>query len=146
MTHEPTMQDVPPAKPQRPATLVFCQAVLMLEAFAALFGTLVAWSFARNGLIDASPGWVLGGGVALIVALGYASGQQKKRWGRALGWVLQVPMLVAGLLVPAIAVIGVVFIAIWITGLRLGGRIDRERAERDAAAASGAGSVAEVAE
>jgi hypothetical protein len=135
MTDQPQSQDTPaPAKPQRPATLVFTQAVLMLQAFAALFATLVAWSFARNGLVDAAPGWMLGGGVALMLALGYASGQQKKRWGRVLGWILQVPMLIAGLIIPAIAVIGVVFLIIWIMGLRLGGRIDRERAERDAAA------------
>ncbi|GIG53283.1 DUF4233 domain-containing protein [Demequina activiva] len=138
MTDQPQPRDAEaPAKPQRPATLVFTQAVLVLEAFAALFATLVAWSFARNGLIDAAPGWMLGGGVALMLALGYASGQQKRRWGRILGWILQVPMLLAGLIVPAIAVIGAVFLVIWIMGLRLGGRIDRERAERDAAASAG---------
>ena len=126
--------DAPAAKPPRSAALVFTQSVLLLEAFVALFATLVAWSFAHNGLIDAAPGWVLGGGVALMLLLGYASGQQKKRWGRLLGWILQAPLLLAGLLLPAIAVVGVVFLVIWIMGVRLGGRIDRERAERDAAA------------
>ncbi|MFW2513648.1 DUF4233 domain-containing protein [Demequina sp. SO4-13] len=123
-------------RPQRPATLVFTQSVLALQAFVALFATLVAWSFARNGLVEAPAGWVAGGGAALMVMLFYAAGKQKKRWGRALAWVLQVPMLVAGLLVPAIAALGVVFLMIWIMALRLGSRIDRERKERDEAAAA----------
>lgn len=124
----------PQQRPQRPATLVFTQAVLVLQAFVALFATLVAWSFAHNGLLDAPAGGVAAGGIALMVLLGYAAGQQKKRWGRVLGWILQVPMLLGGLLVPAIAVIGAVFLGIWILGLRLGSRIDRERKERDEAA------------
>ncbi|WP_062134960.1 DUF4233 domain-containing protein [Demequina aestuarii] len=125
----------PRPRPQRPATLVFTQAVLALQAFVALFATLVAWSFAHHGLLDAPAGVVAAGGIALMVLLGYAAGQQKKRWGRMLGWILQVPMLLGGLLVPAIAVIGAVFLGLWILGLRLGSRIDRERKERDEAAA-----------
>ena len=68
--------------------------------------------------------------------LGYAAGQQKKPWGKWLGWVLQVPMLLGFLIDPAIAIVGVMFLALWIAALRIGGRIDRERAERDEAAAA----------
>ncbi len=39
-------------------------------------------------------------------------------------------MLVAGFVDTAVLIIGVMFLMLWITGLRLGGRIDRERAER----------------
>ncbi|WP_084040428.1 DUF4233 domain-containing protein [Demequina sp. NBRC 110053] len=129
----------PPIKPQRPATLVFTQAVLLLQAFCALFATLVAWSFAYNGMIDASPGLMVALGLATMVALGYASGQQKRRWGRWLGWILQLPLLLGGFIEPMIAVIGGVFLILWLMALRLGGRIDRERKERDEAAASAAG-------
>ncbi len=124
---------------QRPATLVFTQAVLLLQAFAALFATTLAWGLARAGTIDASTGAVWGVGGAVVIALGYASGQQKKRWGRWLGWALQAPMILAGLVDMAIAIIGVMFLVLWIVGLRLGGRIDRERAERDEAAAAAEG-------
>ena len=132
-------EEAPPVKRQRPATLVFTQAVLLLQAFVALFATLVAWSFAHNGIIDASPGWMLVGGLALMLALGYASGQQARRWGRILGSILQVPLLVGGLIDPMITVIGAVFVVLWIMALRLGGRIDRERKERDEAAERAAG-------
>ena len=70
-----------------------------------------------------------------MVMLGYAAGQQKKRWGVWLGSVLQAPLILGYFIDPAIAIIGVMFLALWITALRLGGRIDRERAERLAAAA-----------
>ncbi|SEJ50141.1 DUF4233 domain-containing protein [Demequina mangrovi] len=124
------------ARPQRSARLIFCQAVLALEAFAALFATLVLWGLSRADEIDVPGAVVWGGGLGLMVLLGYAAGQQRKRWGLALGWALQVPMIVGGLIEPMIAIIGVAFLATWITGVRLGGRIDRERAERDAAAAA----------
>ncbi|PKQ25071.1 MAG: DUF4233 domain-containing protein [Actinobacteria bacterium HGW-Actinobacteria-4] len=118
---------------QRPATLVFTQTVLALQSLAALFATLVVFGLGRAGEFDLDPGLIWGVGLGLMVALGYASGQQRKRWGRQLGWVLQLPMLVAGVLVPAIALIGGMFLVLWVTGLRLGSRIDRERAERELA-------------
>lgn len=118
------------AKPQRPATLTFTQAVLGLQALAALFATLAAWGLSRTTEVSLSVGWIWGGGLLLMVALIYVAGKQKQTWGRIAGWVLQVPMILAGLIVPAIAAIGVMFLVLWIMGLRIGGRIDRERAER----------------
>lgn len=117
-------------KPQRPATLTFTQTVLGLQALAVLFATLLTWGLSRTDLVTLSAGWIWGGGTVLMVALFYITGKQKTRWGRIAGWVLQAPMIVAGLIDPAIAVIGVMFLALWIMGLRIGGRIDRERAER----------------
>ena len=130
-------QDQAPAaqpRPQRSARLVFTQAVLGLQAFGALFATTFVAGMANAGAVDASAGAIWGLGLWLVVMLGYAAGQQKKTWGMWLGWVLQAPMIVGFLIDPAIAIIGVMFLALWITALRLGGRIDRERAERIAAA------------
>lgn len=117
-------------KPQRPATLTFTQAVLGLQALAVLFATLVTWGLSRTTEVTLSTGWIWAGGTVLMVALFYVAGKQKERWGRFAGWALQAPMIVAGVIVPAIAVIGVMFLVLWIMALRLGGRIDRERAER----------------
>lgn len=124
-------------RPQRPAKLVFTQAVLGLQAFGALFATTFVAGMANAGAVKASAGAIWGLGLWLVVMLGYAAGQQKKPWGVWLGWVLQAPMILGFFIDPAIAIIGVMFLALWITALRLGGRIDRERAERDAAAMSG---------
>ncbi|WP_061964336.1 DUF4233 domain-containing protein [Demequina aurantiaca] len=117
-------------KPQRPATLTFTQAVLGLQALAALFATLVTWGLSRTTEVSLTAGWIWGGGTVLMVALFYVAGKQKERWGRVAGWILQIPMIAAGVILPAIAVIGVMFLVLWIMGLRIGGRIDRERAER----------------
>ncbi|WP_062287316.1 DUF4233 domain-containing protein [Demequina phytophila] len=126
------------ARPQRSAALIFCQAVLALQALAGIFAVLVLWGLDRAGEVSLS-GWLLwGGGLGLVVLFGYAAGQQAKPWGRWLGWALQVPMLVAGFIEPTIAIIGACFLLTWIVGVRLGTRIDRERAERDAAAEAAA--------
>jgi len=123
-------------KPQRSALLVFTQATLMLQAFAALFAVLTLWGLARAGEVSIPPAVLWAVGFLVVALLALAAGQQHLRRGRILGWILQIPMLVAGLILPAIAVIGAVFLAIWITGVRLGAKIDRERAERAAAQAA----------
>jgi len=120
-------------KPQRSAKLVFTQTVLGLEALAALFAATFVSGLARAGFVSASQGAIWALGLWLMFMLGYAVGQQRKRWGVWLGWVLQVPLILGYFIDPAIAIIGVMFLALWITALRLGGRIDRERAERLAA-------------
>jgi len=91
---------------------------------------------ANAGAVKASAGAIWGLGLWLVFMLGYATGQQKKAWGEWLGWALQAPLILGFFIDPAIAIIGVMFLALWITALRLGGRIDRERAERIAAEAS----------
>jgi hypothetical protein len=127
----PTPDASPPAqRPQRPAVLVFTQAVLALQALAALFATLLVSGLDKAGSVSVPAGVTWGAGLGLVVLLGYASGQQKKRWGRWLGWILQLPMLVAAIIDPAIAIIGFMFLGLWIMALQIGGRIDRERAER----------------
>jgi hypothetical protein len=127
------MTDSPRSRPQRPATLVFTQTTLLLEAFVALFAVLTLWGLARAGQVDVSPAALWGFGFGFVALLAWAAGQQAKPRGRIIGWLLQAPMILAGLVLPAIAVIGIVFLAIWITGVRLGAKIDRERAERIAA-------------
>lgn len=121
------------AAPQRPAVLVFTQAVLALQALVALFATLLTYGLDRAGEVSVPPGVIWGGGLGLMFALGYAAGQQRRSWGRWLGWALQLPMLAAGVIEAMIAVLGGVFLMLWITGIVLGSRIDRERAERAAA-------------
>lgn len=118
------------ARPQRSARLIFTQAVLGLQGVAALFATLLASGLARAGAVDLTQGVIWTGGLGLMVWFFYAAGAQRKSWGVWMGWFLQLPLLLAGIIDPAIAIIGVMFLALWITALRLGGRIDRERAER----------------
>jgi hypothetical protein len=118
---------------KRPAKPQFAQTILVLEALCVLFATLVAY-----GLRAADPAvvWGVGGSLALLLVL--ASGMIGRPGGYVVGWVLQGWMVAAAILLPSVArdigvVVALVFVALWVTALRLGGRIDRERAEFDAA-------------
>lgn len=99
--------------------------MLVLEACVVLFAALVAY-----GLRAAEPGtvWLLGGGLALSLLL--AAGLLRQPGGYVVGSVLQVAVVAGGVLVPLMFVVGGIFAVLWVVSLRLGARIDRERAER----------------
>ncbi|UZN04819.1 DUF4233 domain-containing protein [Cellulomonas sp. S1-8] len=121
-------QQPAPTRPKRPAKPQFTQATLMLEAFLVGFATLVAY-----GLRVAPPAtvWTLGGVTCVVLIL--LSGYVGKPGGYVAGSVAQLAVLAFGVLVPLMFVVGGVFVVLWVVALRLGGRIDRERAEWDAA-------------
>ena len=124
-------------KPPRPAVLTLAQSVLALEAFVAIFAMLTLWGLSRGDYLHA-PLWLTFGYLpALAVLMMVAAARQKEPWGRPLGWVLQFPLLVVGLVEPSIAIIGALFLVTWVIGVRLGMRIDRERAEFTSAAGAG---------
>ena len=109
----------PAIRRKRPATIVFAEAMLLLEAFLVVFATLVAF-----GLRVAPNGEVWGVGLGLAAALAILAGLQRFRAGRVAGSVAQAAVLAGGFVVPMMFAIGGVF---------LGWRIDRERAAFDAA-------------
>ncbi len=113
----------------RSAKRQFASTILVLEAFVVGFAALVA-----IGLREVDPAVVAYGGGALILSLVLAAGVLRRPGGYVVGSVLQVPLLATAVVVPMMVVVGVIFVALWVAGLRLGGRIDRERAERLAAA------------
>ena len=125
-------------KPKKSALVQFTSTTLLLEVFLVLFATLVVWAlrgseFGRGPLqIESSAViWVLGGVLALVLVI--LSRAQGSAAGRAAGTVAQIPVLAMGLLVPMMYLVGGIFVVLWIYALRLGARVDRERAEYDAA-------------
>lgn len=118
-----------PARP-RSARRQFCVAVLSLEVFVVLFAALVVY-----GLRLADPVTLAVGAGALGLSLALAAGLQGRPGGLVVGSVLQVPLPLAGLwlAMPMLVVVGLLFAALWAAGVRLGGRIDTERAARTAA-------------
>jgi len=132
----------PAVRRKRPAKPQFTQTILVLEAFCVLFATLTAY-----GLRVASAGVVWGVGGALALLLLVASGLVTRRGGYLFGWVLQGWVVAAAVVLPSVArdiavVVALVFVGLWVAALRLGGRIDRERAEYDAAHGLGPGGAA----
>jgi hypothetical protein len=123
------MTDNEAVRKQRPAIVVFTQTTLLLESLATFFAMLVTWGLGRADIVDVSAGSVWIAGSALAAAFAFASGRANARWGRVLGWILHLPLIAGGLWVPAIAFVGIMFLGIYALGVRLGARIDRERAE-----------------
>lgn len=131
--------DAPRIRPKKSAKQQFASATLLLEAFLVLFATFAAYALRRNpagwpewlDMPSATTVWVIGG--TLIVALVILSRTLDSSGGYVAGSVVQVPVLATGLAVPLMFVVGGIFVVMWVASLVLGGRIDRERAEYDAA-------------
>jgi hypothetical protein len=97
--------------------------VLALEAILVFFVTLVVY-----GTRALEPGPAFGGGLALIVAMAVAGRLLRYPVGIALGWVLQVALVLTGILVPLMYFIAVCFLAIWIYCFVKGRQIDVQKA------------------
>jgi len=123
------MSSTPPAvRRKRPAKPQFSQTILVLEGVLVFFATLVAYGLR---VTDVGTVWLVGGGLTLLLIL--LSGFVSRPGGYVAGSVAQVLVLAGGFVIPMMFVVGVVFVVLWVVALRLGGRIDRERAEFDAA-------------
>ncbi|SEJ70141.1 Protein of unknown function [Arthrobacter sp. yr096] len=115
-------------KKRRSTKVMFASTVLLLEAFVAFFGTLAVFGL-RRGQVD--PGIILGVGIALSVVLVLACAVLSKPWGIALGWGLQLVLILTGFVEPTMFIVGILFAICWWYGIRAGIRIDREVAQRD---------------
>lgn len=125
-------------KPKKSALVQFTSTTLLLEVFLVIFATLAVWGlrdseFGRGPLqIDSGAAiWTLGGVLAVVLLI--LSRAQGSAAGRAAGTLAQIPVLAMGLLVPMMYLVGGIFVVLWFYALRLGSRVDRERAEYDAA-------------
>jgi hypothetical protein len=101
-------------------------SVLGLEAFVVLFAGLVARGLTGGG---GTGGTALAVCAALALACLVGAGLLRSRAGYVLGSVLQVAVLATGFWVGAMFFLGAVFGALWVAALRVGARIERERAE-----------------
>jgi hypothetical protein len=110
-------------RPARSLRRTLAAAVLAFEGLVVVFAALVAMTQSSLGRDQSL---VLGGALAVVCFL--AAGLLRSPIGVVLGWVLQVVIVLTGVWVPMMFFLGVVFGALWVTALRIGGRIDREKA------------------
>lgn len=122
----------PSALVQFTSTVLACEAVLVLFVTLAAFG-LRQLAYERGPLQSDDPAvvWGVGGGIAVLLLV--LSRLTKRPVGIVGGTLAQVLVLATGLAVPLATVVNLVFVALWVMALRLGSRVDRERAEYDAA-------------
>jgi hypothetical protein len=108
--------------------------VLGFEAVVMFFAALVIFG------LHALPALValIGGAIFCVLLLACAA-LLRYSLGYALGWVLQAAIVATCVLVPALAVIAVIFVGLWIYCMVKGAQIDRANAARAAADPGSAG-------
>lgn len=97
--------------------------MLFAEAIVIFFGALVARGVAVAGE-DGHAARYLWFGVALAVMALIAAGAMRRAWGVTLGWLVQLAALASAFVVPTMAVIGLIFLALWLWALIRGGQVD----------------------
>lgn len=100
-----------------------CSAILLLEAIVLGLSTPVLISV--ESVDTARALWV---GLGLTVACLLTAGLLRVDWAYWLGWAIQVAAIALGFEVSAMFALGAVFLALWVTAVRLGRTIDRDRA------------------
>lgn len=97
--------------------------VIGCQSLVVFFGTLVAFTLGRaNG--EPSHTAYLVVGLVLMLACILAAASLRTVWGVSLGWLLQVATLTSALVVGLMLVVGLVFLALWITALVQGRKMD----------------------
>ena len=106
-----------------------CSAILLLEAIVLGLSTPVLIS-----VESVDPGRALWIGLGLMVACLVTSGLLRYPWAYYLGWAIQVAALLLGFAIGAMFALGIIFLLLWLTAVRLGRMIDRDRAAADSSA------------
>ena len=124
-----------------------CGTVLIMEA--VVIGLAIPVAIVMEHLRHGVAGGVGGGLAVCALVLGGLVGRPGMRWALWAGTVLQALVIAAGVVVPAMYVLGVIFAALWVTGIWLARRLQtpppatrdpatRDPATRDPAAAPAA--------
>lgn len=99
-------------------------ATIGCQAFVLLFFALVGWGLehAKGHGSAATANLVIG--LVLAVLCLYSSASMRKPLGIPLGWALQVATLLTAFIVPTMLIVGIIFLALWITALVQGDKMD----------------------
>jgi hypothetical protein len=100
-----------------------CSAILLLEAVVLGLTSAVLATVESVGVARA-----LGTGLGLALTCVLTAGLLRFSWAYYLGWAVQVAAVALGFEVTAMFALGAIFLALWVTAVRLGRMIDRDRA------------------
>ena len=98
-----------------------CGTVLIMEA--VVIGLAIAPAIVLEHLSRGVAGGVGGGLAACALVLGGLVGRPGMGWALWAGTVLQALVIAAGVVVPAMYVLGAIFAALWVTGIWLARRL-----------------------
>ena len=105
-----------------------CAGMLGLQAIVFLLATPVLLT-----LTSVETGVALGIGLGLTAACVLVAGVVRRPGGLALGFAVQAAAIGLSVLIPLMVVLGIAFLALYTAAYVVGGRIDREKAAREAA-------------
>lgn len=106
-----------------------CALVLAAESVLVFFGALVARALAAAESSGPATAYLLVGSALAVVCL-VAAGLMRSPVGVTLGWLIQVATFVSALVVPFMALVGVIFGALWVGCLVQGHKIDLAQSDR----------------
>lgn len=108
----------------------FAGIVVGSQTLVVFLGALVAWAIgkAQNNAAHTS---YLVVGLVLAVLCVIAAGTLRRPWGVTLGWLVQCATLLAGFVLPMMFVVGLMFLALWITALVQGRKMDELTARHE---------------
>ena len=121
----------PRPRRQRGARESLGAVVLGFESIIVFLGGLVVFGL-RALPATIEPWWGIVGGTVLAVAMVAVSGLLRHRWAIVAGWVLQVVVALGAFLVPALAIVALIFGGMWAYATIKGAALDRQNARRAA--------------
>jgi Protein of unknown function (DUF4233) len=105
-----------------------CGTVLGMEA--VIIGLAIPVAIVQEHLHRAVAGGVGGGLAICALLLAGVVGRPGMGWALWAGTILQVLIIAAGVVVPAMYILGVIFAALWVTGIWLARRLQAPSAPR----------------
>ena len=102
-----------------------CGTVLIMEAI--VIGLAIPVAIVREHANRGLAGGIGGGLAVCALLIGGVVGRPRMGWALWAGTVLQVLVIAAGVVVPAMYVLGVIFAALWVTGIWLARRHETPR-------------------
>jgi len=121
----------PRVRRQRGALESLGAVVLGFESIIVFLGGLVVYGL-KVLPFGIEPWWGIVGGIVMALAMIVVSGLLNRRGAVWAGWGLQVVLLLGGFLVPALAVVALIFGGMWAYATIKGAALDRQNARRAA--------------
>ncbi len=101
----------------------FAGIVVGSQTLVVFLGALVAWAIAKSQHDTAHTSYLVVGLVLAVLCV-VAAGTLRRSWGVTLGWVVQIATVLAGVVLPMMFVVGLMFLALWVTALVQGRKMD----------------------
>lgn len=112
-----------------------CGAVVGLQMIVVFLGSLVAWAIGKSTGDGGHTAYLIVGLVLTVLCV-LASASMRRPWGLTLGWFIQFACLISTVVVPMMGIAGAIFLALWITALYQGRKMDQLTADYLAAQAA----------